>query len=241
MPDSPDFSKYLPGSTRFSLQDMGELAARLDSPILYDRRGEVIWYDTFDNGLGGWSTLAEGTGASISLSADNIFKNPYACKLVAGTTGNRRAQIEKTLGSADVLSPGIENAIALTTDFETFIMQCIYHLPTGSQTVQLVLNNLTNKIQVHSTGGLYTDVATLSNLYDGHTGFNMIKLVWNLSNNYYARFLFNQQEIDLGDIPIYVTDDEPGNSLTVLSYLGGKATINATAYLAHIIATANEP
>jgi len=74
MPDAPDWYKYLPGSDRYILEDMGELAARLRSPITYDRRGEVLYFDMMEHGLAPYFTEENEEGSYvISAQVKDVF------------------------------------------------------------------------------------------------------------------------------------------------------------------------
>jgi hypothetical protein len=81
MPDSPDYSKYLLTSVRFSLQDLGELASRLGSPDLYDRRGVVIAMDDCSHGLARWAFNAGGGPGTVSITADGRIAGGYRIQM----------------------------------------------------------------------------------------------------------------------------------------------------------------
>ncbi|GAG01299.1 unnamed protein product, partial [marine sediment metagenome] len=70
--DMPDDYKWLPGSTRFPLSDIGELAVRLGSLCSYDRRGEVIFIDDFGHGVNGYVLSHVGTGGKILVTGENV-------------------------------------------------------------------------------------------------------------------------------------------------------------------------
>ena len=61
----PDYGTQGPVSTVHSIQDLGELAVRLGSIVTFDRRGNVLWLDGFDSGIGAWSK-----GGNVNYSVD---------------------------------------------------------------------------------------------------------------------------------------------------------------------------
>jgi len=60
---TPDWGVTASKKTIYSLHDMGELAVRLGSIVSFDRRGDVIFSDSFQNGLG--KVYASGVGAGF--------------------------------------------------------------------------------------------------------------------------------------------------------------------------------
>ncbi len=106
MADAPDYFIYNQYSSKVAMIDQGELAVRLGSLDVYDRRGKVIWwYDPVQHGKG---FLHNGTtttiypymvwdhtlyrGASLAVkqiraSADNIYLQRYLVRERSGRIG----------------------------------------------------------------------------------------------------------------------------------------------------------
>jgi len=61
------------------------------SPI--DSKGRVIYFDTFNNGLGGWRKDSSGGALDpmVVAPADYVFSPPNACSMDAGTTAGHRS------------------------------------------------------------------------------------------------------------------------------------------------------
>lgn len=68
----PDWGEYSPQEVVSKLLDNAELAARLGSPVLFDRRGTVIFMDDFNCGVNHWDTVTKGN-LKIYPSAKNPF------------------------------------------------------------------------------------------------------------------------------------------------------------------------
>ncbi|GAI49683.1 unnamed protein product, partial [marine sediment metagenome] len=58
----PDYGSSAVKEVAGTLADMGELAARLSSIVEYDRRGDVVYLDDFEEPVLKWSPLAAGAG-----------------------------------------------------------------------------------------------------------------------------------------------------------------------------------
>ena len=51
-----DFGASSGQNSTYGLTDLGELAVRLGSPVSFDRRGDVVMMETFEDGLDAWVT-----------------------------------------------------------------------------------------------------------------------------------------------------------------------------------------
>ena len=100
----------------FAMDDMAELAARLGSPITFNREGNVLFVSTFEHGVAGFGTTPGGDDAEIVTSALWSRTSGYCCKLVAGKTTPYYALIYKTFPYPTLGSYGLELSFLLDTD-----------------------------------------------------------------------------------------------------------------------------
>ena len=106
--DLPDWGAPPGPKTIFEVTDLGEVTVRLGSIITFDRGGDVVWFDDFENGIGKWETELSGSGAAIDLALGRSRNGLYAARLVAGSDASELARIIKVLPSPDTDSLGIE-------------------------------------------------------------------------------------------------------------------------------------
>ncbi len=66
---TPDWAGTAAQSITAPVADMGELAARLKSVDVYDRRGNVILADNFDGGAQTWQFVNSGAGETIQWTS----------------------------------------------------------------------------------------------------------------------------------------------------------------------------
>ena len=75
---APDWFGTTPQGMVHRVADLAELAARLGSPDVFDRRGNVLFMDSFENGQNNWSH-----GALVGVS--NYFNwrwpQPSSCSV----------------------------------------------------------------------------------------------------------------------------------------------------------------
>lgn len=241
MPDSPDYSKYLTISARFSLQDMGELAARLGSISTYDRRGEVIFYDDFRYGLGGWTLIPQGAGSSLSLTADNTYRSPYACKLITDAAVNSYATLRKLTGVIDIDRAGIEFGFDCQNDHDGILAMAVYVYNGVRYLMTVKADRHNDAISILGDDGAYHTITTYTDKLHTGIGHNFIKLVWDVSDKKYVRLLVNGLSYSISSYGLFYDAAVISPVFYVDMQLKNQIGTGATTYLHYFILTANEP
>jgi len=241
MPDSPDYSRYLPGSVRFSLQDMSELAVRLGSFDIFDRRGEVIWYDQFDYGLGGYAVSYSGAGGSVNLSADNRFHYPYNCKIILPSTSPYTAYMNRNVRALTLERVGYE----ITAAYVGGISQVMYRheVSDGSDTYYpgILLDAGSRKLYIQDESQSWLQVASLHPFVSAGVWYITFKIVYDLARKHYVRFVTDYMTLDL--TPYQFAYEHLGDTpmLSLLNTFVGQAGTAGIVHVASLILTANEP
>jgi hypothetical protein len=241
MPDTPDWQKYLPGSERYALSDLGELAARLGSPLRFDRRGEVLWYDQFDHGLSPWTSAAFGTGGSVAISTTDTFMSANAALLTAGSSSLRAADLSKSIQQASLGKWGVEVAVAFLSDWDYF--ELVITIRDGVDfwvaTVRLSLTD--NELQYGLSGGGFQKVDDLLDLTSDPPIYQIIKLVFDLTTSEYVHIRLGPTEYDLSGVALNSSAGSTKAQFWTRIRLKGRAGENDTCQLGHVIFTGNEP
>lgn len=220
--------------------DTGELAARLGSPVTFDRRGNVIWYDDFENGLSKWHTEAHGTGASVALSTEWCRIGARSCKLITGNGLLDHTFIQKHLPYPFLSNIGFE--ISFTVPLANISIGITIHLFTGTtQTYwSIEYNRATHTLNYHN-GVIWVRIADNVNLYEPFDSFNTWKLAMDPINNTYLRAILNSNEYDLSSYPGYSLASILFPHLTVNYTIRPEAASNMTSFVDSAIITQNEP
>jgi len=205
--DMPDDYPWLPGSDRSPLADLGELAARLGSIVTYDRRGSVLWFDDFEHGLSPWLPQTSGTGAQVLVVADPTYRGGYAAKCIGGSDSQKVAGVLKRVQPFTLGKLGWEVTLSLGSpnNFVRFHMQ---H-NDGSEIVRwtIELKAETNKLKYRDSNAVY-QIFTDHIIPDSDEElFHTIKLVVDVQNREYVRFMIDQSEYSLAGIKPEVLAD----------------------------------
>lgn len=241
MPDNPDYQKYLPGSLRFSLQDMSELAARLGSIHRYDRRGEYMYGWDGRDGLGGWTVAWVAANDNVTIASDQCFMSAYSMWLHNHNQVGSACSVRRSITGFDEGREGVEisfqpgnNAIRLDVNYYS-------SGKVNSYNFLIRVNGNGNNIQIRDHTGVMRTVLTVGDLVSNPNLFHVMKLVVDFDTGYYVRMMFDYTEVDLSmwrGIPS-APASPPLKRLELTCSITGE--ILANTYIGHVIITANEP
>jgi len=238
---SPDWSKYLRNSRRFSVQDLGEMAARLGSPDTFDRRGEVLFYDVFDHGLTSWNLDYHGTGAVASIVASGTIYSGYAAQLTPGTDGDMFTQLLKYVGAYQANRCGIEAAFTMLHGSYQFSIGVTVFDGVNQHYFSIGVDAVNNQLFYEDYVPHHIVLDNIPQPWGQPSPQHYLKIVGDASLNRYIRAIYDGREYDMsGIVPSLLP-----NSSTPQLGLSLQATGTAGAFLAstvsHAIVTLNEP
>jgi len=239
--DMPDDYPWLPSSTRYPLSDLGEQAVRLGSPVTYDRRGEVVWYDVGDKGIAPYTISGSGTGNQVIVDTYRPLHGAYNLKLISGSDADRMAIVNKSMSNLAMRRCGLEVALFLATEGEHFKIAILRRSGTLDVQGWLSLGMVSKTLQYYGSDGAYHFIADTGDLYDPYGIYHHLKLVVDFDTGYYVRALFNENSYDLSAYPLYSEALSGIKHYIIQATFGGRLNHNDKAYVGHMIVTGNEP
>lgn len=241
MPDLPDYGLLNAAATVAEVTDLGELAARLGSPVTWDRRGDVLWFDDFEAGLASWVTVTTGTGAAVALATDRARSGRRSVKLTAGSDDTLFAGITHYEPPPVFSRLGLEGWFSLDTQVGKVSIQLFVHDGVSSFRSALRLRCSDGALFYQNAAGGDTQFA------DGPTpiafapSFHALKLVVDADAGKYVRAIIDDTTYDLSGIPAYVSGPALAVAATITALYEGSAGSNPSAWVDNMIFTVNEP
>lgn len=218
-----------------------ELAARLGSPATFDRRGDVIWLDSFGNGLAAWKLTLYGDGASIAVSSSRARNGAFSCLLTAGDNGYHAAQILHYLPHPVLSALGFEFSFTYSDPFDYLWLDCWIYTISGDWGAILRLDPAASTLSYVGEDGGYYDIATDITLLTQDYLFNTLKMVVDLETATLKRVMLNHRSFRLDGIPLFPLGIHEGPHVRLEIYLEGRSKSNDTCYIDDVIITQNEP
>lgn len=203
MPDAPDWYALRPGSDRHVLADMAELAVRLFSPVVHDRRGTIIWVDDFRYGDVSWVHSTGGAGAAIAIDTHYPLYGGKVLKLTAGSSSPYAAQIYRNLSIPRVNKWGVAVHFAVTSNFDYISLSVGKYDGINRVQGRVRISDTDNTMVYRDSDGDNQLIATLSDLTETYGTYHWLKLVMDMSTKEYVRVMFDDTEYDLGGISLY--------------------------------------
>lgn len=195
-----DWGKIRKTGAVSSVADLGELAVRLGSINSFDRRGDVYWMDSFEDGIAGWAVVsapAGGTGAQsteFSRHKGNSLKATTPDS-VGGTLGIQHYEALAFAGKS-----GWEIAVMSMGEL-AYLELIVDVLDAGRNRRAYVRLDIVGKEwEYEDVDGNFQSIATDVVFSEVETLFNLIKLVVDVTEFEYVRLLFNGDEWPLDGI-----------------------------------------
>jgi hypothetical protein len=236
-----DYGSGAPKSTVYAVPDMGELAARLGSPVTFDRRGDLIWFDDFESGIDKWSCAGNGSNYSADWSAAAARSGAFSIRLRPGDSVGNLMNMQRHLPYPKLSKLGLE--WSFTYDANLQFHTCTFAAYDGT-------NVKDGRLSYETSGGLWKymdsaaawqNMATGVTLYSALDCFHTVKLVIDFENSEYVRAILNSVEYDLANIAIRTAASSlyPHIVVTIVTYNGAGGT--QQNYVDDVIITQNEP
>jgi len=226
----------------FGQIDTGELAARLGSPVTFDRRGNVIWYDDFEGDTLLWEVTGESVGSSAVLDNSWAVKGSQCAKITVGAALPRTETMFRTIPIPQFGKIGYEIALTFDPDIKYISLIYSYYDGTDVYNPYIRIDNTNDKLQYFDIDTGYTDFDDLPTLKDDTKLFNYFKIVADLATGKYIRLIINENVWDMSAYSFDVT----GSLGTAPHLYFGVGLISDTAAVYflradNVIITQNEP
>jgi hypothetical protein len=238
---TPDWGLTAGTITTFQLTDLAELAARLGSIVTFDRRGEAVLLESFEDGLSRWDKLLGGTLAAVDLSTARTAHGAFSLRLTAGSNDTHLASISRSLGPAALALYGLELVFSLASHVQA--LEWLINVYDGVHASWYVVRwrEDTDTLEYDDSTGNPVTFATNVRLLSGPTTFHSGKLVVDGANREYVRFLLNASAYDLSGIAARAIASSVAPRLEVGACHIGAVPWNAQLWLDSVIVTQNEP
>jgi len=238
---APDYSNVTAVGPFHRLDDMAELAARLGSPATFDRRGRIIFIDSFEHGMASWEVGGSGTGTAVVVSPTHKRSKAFSVKMTNGSTANWSAQIARAFPYPDLNKYGLEFSVMFANAPKYLIATLSKRDGTQEHQFQIMYMGDEDELVVTIPGGSSVAVIEDLDLSTGYGLFHTFKLVADFENNEYVRVSVNDQVVDLSDYEPYTFAHVSSPHVNVVFTFYGHDAENIDCYIDDVILTQAEP
>ena len=220
---------------------LGEQAARLWSPNTFDRRGNIIWMDSFEAGHTKWRLNFALGGGAAGLTVARVAFGGYSVFLTTGVLAPRNAWMDTEFSFPRLSKLGFESKLNIPVGLERVEINYTLHDGVDSWLYALQYNRGARTLSVWNAPGAWVVINPNILMVVGTTIFQMFKLVGDMIIKQYVRAIVNEREYDLRAYAPQqgVSFLEPRILASIYCY--GTAVANFTTYVDCVIFTQNEP
>lgn len=238
---APDYSNVTGGDALTGFYDQGEMAARLGSPVVYDKSGILVWYTDFEHGLQGHSFVTDHTDSVGSITASRAYHGSFSAKFDPRNADDSYVRLSRVLALLPAGRVGYELSLSPDTDLEK-VRLLMWYRDEGRE--------LYGALEYTPEGGVWkikdrdvswTPVLEDFELQQGPGAWHPIKLVINTNTKKYTRLLVSRHAVPLTDYNLYDTATDRLGQLEIRVSVYGTTGTHAPAYIDGIIITKNEP
>jgi len=219
---------------------IGELAARLGSPVNWERRGQVTRIMTFESGLSECLTEAFGTGSLVELCPETWQTGGYSCHLQTGEYTDSRADVSIYTDFSPSTTLGFE--VAFSIGVKPAHLYFYFSVYDGSYEYRGWLHFVKAASEMrfyNSSAGWSTVDAFLP--YEEDKLFYSVKGVIDIDSGMWKRVLLNGSEYDLSDKVLYKTSFGGSKYAWLCVSAVGNTLGVYHAYVDRMVITVNEP
>lgn len=238
---APDYSNVRAGEPLHRLDDMAELAVRLGSPDRFSREGNVVYLTNFENGMPSWETAANGTGASVGLSAEHARSGSFSVEMVGGSDGVGSAQISKAFPYPVLSKYSFECSFIFLHEVQYLILTLGLRDGAEEHQYQITYEPAAEEVRVTIPGGSSVTVLEDIDLSVGSGLFHTIKFIADLENGNYERIIVDEESLGLTDYEPYTFAHVSSPHINIIVTLYSNSGDNDTIYVDDIIVKQGEP
>ena len=237
----PDYGIYTPKTTIISIEDLGELAVRLGSIINFDRKGDVLWLDDFEEGITKWAKVLTAGRGSVEWVATHSRNKGFSALLTTGATDEDVVGIVKYYPVLAFSRIGFEASFTIDANvkFIDFIFYMAFQDDRHYARMRYV--RATNTWQYYDWEGEYQDLSPTIQLYERDDFFHTIKFVFDLNTQYYSHCKINDTTFDLSNYKYRRTGGNGSYYSSFYIRVENNAAVEATSYVDSVIVPQNEP
>jgi hypothetical protein len=221
---------------------LGELAVRLGSPSVFERRGSMMWFDDFRHGLGRWTPTLSGAGSATALSNLDAKFGGFSALLTAGPAENRYARLahyEAVFKTSAYIAVEISFQ---TQNTNAGSYELVVEVLNGTDGYKFAINceTLTDYINRWTAAGGWATVGAHTIESEVHS-WTTLKLVVDLAAGEYRRLYVNGTKYNLLGLVGETWEQVSTPSIAATFTVTSLGAASAAALLDNVIITVNEP
>jgi len=236
-----DYGNVYPKEVTYRLDDMAELAVRQKSIVNFDRLGEVLKLEDFEDGLAHVYTRGIDANNYVELNTVYAKNGGFSAKFILNNVLLDWTHLGLYSPLPDLSKFGFEMSFAKLTNVAW--IDCNIYVADGVNETSFSVRYIVadKKLQYLNNADVYVDFATGVSLRQFLQQWHVCKIVVDAANNVYSKFILNDVVYSLRNIEGYTTTTAADIELSGNCYMWSGGTGAGSGYIDDLIITRNEP
>lgn len=239
--DSPDFIETATPHQNPVQITLSELAIRLGWPHVFERTGNVLYYDNFDCGLGDWTKGGDIATDKPQCCTRALLASPYSARLTLQGGDAAFSYMRKRIAYPYLTTYGFELSFLPTAEFGMLDFGMVVYTGEYKYSAYGRYWDVGHNWWIFDDTGEYVEIATYSiDAWDVQV-WHPVKVVFDFYNKRFARIMFDAEDYGLSDYGVFEVADTKTPHMEI--YIGANQVGSRTGdvYIDNVLITINEP
>lgn len=236
-----DFGMYAAKKTLGSIADNAELAARLGSIVTFDRRGDVLWWDDFEDNAAKWTPDYVPAGGTWALSAVRALLGGNSGALGTAAAIGATAEVVRAVFYPVASKVGYEIAFNLPLGGYPIVFRIRIDDRVDSTDFLIRYNYNTSVLELETTLGVVVVIDPAFVLRTAGTGFHILKLVIDMTTLMFVKLILDDYTFDISAYAGNRIGAPVATGINLYALATSALAAGIIMYLGHCIFTQNEP
>jgi len=237
----PDYGIAAPKVTVAGLEDMAELAARLGSPNTFERKGDVLWMDDFNDGIHKWVVELTEDRGTVTWEGNHSRNGGFCVKLTTGDTFEDLVRILRRMPIAVVSKMGLEVSFVTHGLLGDVYFEMLLYDGTYAHNVAVYWRRADSQWIYTDADGNEAPLLPLMKLTETDYTFHTMKLVADFTTHYFQYLIVDNTIFDMSTIPYKYGLDDTAPCFIIYIHCTNHSEDEVTVYVDDVIVTQNEP
>jgi len=196
----PDYGEYAVKEVAASVSDMGEVAARLGSIVTFDKRGDVVDFDNFEEPALRWEKAIQGASSYARHSSNRCKSGSQALELYQDGSASAFTEIRSGIAVLGSKNLGMEISYSTTDITCLFNIYIVFLTGTKRYEAEARIDFAAYKFYVCDENGDFIEIGSFYGVSATPIPYHTIKLVADFDSFKYKRLLLDNYEYDISAI-----------------------------------------
>lgn len=240
MPDAPDDFEFSNVTQFVSNADNAELAARLYSPSIYARIGQILYMTDFTKGFSGFTPETSGDTEIIGLTGEYPGYGGLSMKMQTEETDPLDCYIGNTIPYVEARYYILDIGYSIFNAGSLAQIEFYVHREGTQHRAKVKHTFSTFKLELLNSSNNYDNITSLESSDSYFGSYNHFRMAIDTDDLVYQEISLNSVKFNIADTEYYTIDASYTNDIQVYYNLGYTGALNGQSYIRWLVISATD-